>query len=82
MPSSNNRGIVTIGDVTRTAVTIEKLSKHVSSATNTRNNKRVVFSVLRSLPSSYEQHKENRLSQLSFETSAYQDMSLRAEELN
>jgi hypothetical protein len=81
MPARNNRGIVTMRDVTRTAVAMEQLSKQVSEEMNTRNNRRAVFSV-RSVPRGYKQDKEFRLSQLSSETPACQDMSLGAEELN
>jgi type III secretory pathway component EscU len=38
-----------IRDVMRTAVTMEQVSKHDSEEMNTRNNRRVVFSV-RSVP--------------------------------
>jgi hypothetical protein len=40
-----------------------------------------LFSV-RSVPRGYKKDKEDRLSQLSFETPGCQDMSLGAEELN
>jgi hypothetical protein len=43
MPARNSRGIVTIRNVTRTAVAMEQLSKHVSAETNSRNNRRTVF---------------------------------------
>jgi hypothetical protein len=43
----NNRGIVTKLDMTRTAVAIEQLSKHVSAEANTRNKRRVVFCAVR-----------------------------------
>jgi hypothetical protein len=79
MPERNNRGIVTIRKVTRTAVAMERLSKYVSVETNSRNNRRDVFSVS-SLPSGYKKAKV-RLSQLSFETPACQNKSLAAEEL-
>jgi hypothetical protein len=35
--------MVTIRDVTRTAVAMEQLSKHVFAATNSRNKRRAVF---------------------------------------
>jgi hypothetical protein len=38
MPARDNRGTVTIRDVTRTAVAMVQLSKHVSTETNSRNN--------------------------------------------
>jgi hypothetical protein len=81
MPSRNNRGIVTIRDVTRTAVAMERLGKHVSAETNSRNNRRAVFSG-RSMPRGYEKDREFRISHLSFEKPVYQEMSLRPEELN
>jgi hypothetical protein len=81
MPARNSRGIVTIRDVTRTAVAMERLGKHVSAETNSRNNRRAVFSV-RSVPSGYKMEEEYRLSQLSFETPVWQCMRLGAEELN
>jgi hypothetical protein len=46
MLARNNRGIVTIRDVTRTAVAKEQLRKHVSVDMNPRNNRRAVFSML------------------------------------
>jgi hypothetical protein len=48
---------------------------------NTHNNRRAVFSV-RSVLRGYKEDKEGRLSQLSFETSACQDMRLGEEEFN
>jgi hypothetical protein len=81
MLARNNRGIVTIRDVTRTAATMEQLSKHISAETNSRNNRRAVFYV-RSMPRGYKKAKGDRLRQLSFETPACQDMSLGTEELN
>jgi hypothetical protein len=66
MPARNNRGIVTIRDVTSTAVDTERVGKRVSAETNSRNNRRAVFSV-RSMPKDYKKGKEDRLSQLSFE---------------
>jgi hypothetical protein len=53
MPAHNNRGIVTLGDVTRTAVAVERLGKHVSAETNSRNSGRTVFSV-QSVPRGYK----------------------------
>jgi hypothetical protein len=61
MAARNNRRIVTIRDVTRTAVAVEQLKKHVSAEANIRNNKRAVFSVW-SVPRVYEKDKEDRLS--------------------
>jgi hypothetical protein len=78
MPARNNRGVFTIWDLTRTAVAMEQMSKHVSTKTNTRNNRRAVFS-LRSVPRGYKKDKEDRLSQSSFEMPACQDVSLGAE---
>jgi hypothetical protein len=77
MPARNNtrRGIVTIRNVTRTAVAMKQLSKQVSAETNTRNSRGAVFSV-RFVPRGCKKDKEDRLSQLSFETPTCQDMSL------
>jgi hypothetical protein len=61
MLACNSRGIVTIRDVTRTAVAVERLSKHVS-AENSRNNRRVVLSVW-SVPKGYKKDNEDRSSQ-------------------
>jgi hypothetical protein len=80
-PARNNRGIVTIRDVSRTTVTMEQLIKHVSAERNSHSNRRAVFSV-QSVPRSYKTDKEDLSVQLSFETPACQDMSLGAEELN
>jgi hypothetical protein len=80
MPARNNRGTITILDVTRTAVAIERLDKHVAAETNSSNNRRAVFSV-RSVPEVIKR-KIYRLNQLSFETPSCQDMSLEAGELN
>jgi hypothetical protein len=63
------------------SIAMEQLSRHVSSKTSMRNNRRAVFSV-RSMPRGYKKDKEGCLSQLSFETPTCQDMSLGAEELN
>jgi hypothetical protein len=41
----SNRGGVTIRDETRTIVVMEKLNKRVSTQMNTRNNRRVAFSL-------------------------------------
>jgi hypothetical protein len=60
---------VTIRDVTRTAVAMKRLSKYVSSEMNSHNNKISVLFV-RSVPRFYRKDKEDRLSQLSFETLA------------
>jgi hypothetical protein len=46
MPARNNRGIVTIGDVTL-VVAMERFGKHVSSETNSPNNKRAVLYAVR-----------------------------------
>jgi hypothetical protein len=66
--------------VTRRAAAMERRGKHVSAETNSRNNRRAVFSV-RSVQRGYEKDKEDCLSQLSFETPACQDISLGTEEL-
>jgi hypothetical protein len=58
MPARNNGGIVTIRDVTRTAVSMERLGKHISAETNSRNSTRAVFSV-RSVPRGYTKDKED-----------------------
>jgi hypothetical protein len=46
MLARNNRGIVTMRDVTRTAVAMEQLSKHFSTDTNSLNNKKAVVYVV------------------------------------
>jgi hypothetical protein len=66
MPAYNNRGILTIQDVMRTAAAMEQLGKHVSAETNSCNNRRAVFSVP-SMPSGYKKDKKGRLRQFSFE---------------
>jgi hypothetical protein len=77
MVSGNNRGIVTIRDVTRAAaVAMERRGKDVSAGTNSRNNRRA------SVPGAYKKDKEHLLSQLSFETPHSQDMSFGAETMN
>jgi hypothetical protein len=53
----------------RSALPMERLGKHVSAETNSRNNRRAVFSV-RSVPRGYKKDKEDCLSQSSFETPA------------
>jgi hypothetical protein len=58
---------------------MEQLSKKMSVETNTRKKRGAVFSV-RSVSRSYKKEKEGRLSQLSFETPDYQDISLEMEE--
>jgi hypothetical protein len=63
-----------------TVVAIDRLGKHVSAEKNSRNNRRVVFSV-QSVSRSYKKDRNNPLSQLSFETPACQDINLGAEEL-
>jgi hypothetical protein len=45
MPTCSNKGIVTIRDVTRTAVAMGQLSKQFCAETNTRNNRGTVFSM-------------------------------------
>jgi hypothetical protein len=80
MHERNNRGIVTIRDVTLTAVAMERLGEHVSAEMNSHKNRAAVFSV-RFVSRDYKKDKEDRLSQLSFETPACQDMSLGEEEL-
>jgi hypothetical protein len=64
----------------RTAVAMERFGKHVLAETNYRINRRAVFPS-RSLTRGYKKGKEDRLSQLSFETPACQVMSLGAEDL-
>jgi hypothetical protein len=61
MLACNNRGTVTIRDVTRKVVARERLGNHVSAETNSRNNRRDVFPV-RSVSRGYKKDKENRLS--------------------
>jgi hypothetical protein len=80
MPASNNRGIVTKRDVTRTAVAMEQLSKRVSAEIISRNNRKTVFSV-RYVQRGYKKDKGDRLRQLSFEKPACRNMSVGAEEL-
>jgi hypothetical protein len=58
LPTHKNRGIVTIPDMMHTAVAMEQLSKHVSAETNSRNNRRAVFSV-RSVLRGYKNDKED-----------------------
>jgi hypothetical protein len=53
----NNRGTVLIRDVTRTAVAMEQLSKHISVEKNSRNNRRSVFSAW-SVPRVYTRKKD------------------------
>jgi hypothetical protein len=60
---------------------MERLGKHVSEEINSRKKIEDLFSV-RSVPRGYKKDKEDRVSQLNFETPACQDMSLGAEELN
>jgi hypothetical protein len=72
MPARNNRGIVTIQELTRTTVAMERLCTHVSAETNSRN-RRAVFCAVRA--KGYKKDKEDRLSQLSFETPVCQDES-------
>jgi hypothetical protein len=74
MPARNNRGIVTIRDVTRTAVAMEHLSKHISAETNSCNSRITVFSAW-SVPRGYK--KERR----SFESVEFLDASLSGYEL-
>jgi hypothetical protein len=58
MPASNNREIVTIGDVMRTAVAMELLGKHVSAEINSHNNRITVLS-LWSVPRGYRKDKKD-----------------------
>jgi hypothetical protein len=58
LPAPNNRGIVTIRDMTRAAVAMEQLSKHVSAEKNSRNSRIAVFCV-RSVPRGYKKDKED-----------------------
>jgi hypothetical protein len=81
MPTRNHRGIVMIRNITRTTVAMERFGNHVSAERNSRNNRKVPFSV-RSVPRGYKKSNEDHLSQLSFGTPAWQDMSLETEELN
>jgi hypothetical protein len=64
MSARNGRGIVTMRDLTRTAVAMEQLSEHVSAETNTPNNTIAVF-FLRSVSKGYKKDKEDSLSQSS-----------------
>jgi hypothetical protein len=75
MPARNNKGGVTIRDVTHTAVSMEQLRQYVSAEANTRNNGGAVFSV-RSMPRGYKKDKEDRLS-----LGEFRDTSLPAHEL-
>jgi hypothetical protein len=59
---------------------MERLNKHVSEKTNSRNDRRALFSV-QSVPRGYDKAKEDCLIQSSFEAPASQDMNLGAEEL-
>jgi hypothetical protein len=68
---SRNREIVTIRDVTRTAVAIERLGKHVSAETN----RRTVF-LMRSVPRDYKKDNE-----LCFKLVEFRDTSLPGYEL-
>jgi hypothetical protein len=45
--------------MTRTAIAIERLGKHISAEKNSRNNRRAVFSV-RSGPRGFKKDKEYR----------------------
>jgi hypothetical protein len=74
MTPHNNRGGVTIPDVTHIAVIMKRLGKHVSAETNSRNNRRVVFPV-RSVPSVYKQNKKT------FQSFEFRDASLPGYEL-
>jgi hypothetical protein len=47
MTERNIGGIVTIRDVTRRAVAMERLGKHVSAEKNSHNNRRAVFCAVR-----------------------------------
>jgi hypothetical protein len=64
MRARSNKVGFTTRDMTRTAVATERLCKHVSAETNSRNNRRAVSSV-RSVPRGYKKDKEGRLSQSS-----------------
>jgi hypothetical protein len=75
MPACNSRGIVTIRDVTCITVAMERLCKHVSTETNSRNNRKAVFSV-RSVPRAYKKDKEGR-----FKSVEFRDASLPGYEL-
>jgi hypothetical protein len=78
MPAGNNSGIVTIRDVTHTAVAMEQLNKYISAETISRNIRRALFSVgpprryitreLReSLESAFEDDREMARKELGFE---------------
>jgi hypothetical protein len=77
MPARNNKGIVMIV-VTHTAVAMERLGFRGDEFTQQEKNS--VVSV-RSVSSGYKKYKEDHISQLSFVTTACQDMSLEAEDL-
>jgi hypothetical protein len=62
MPASNNRGIVTIRNVTRTAVAMERLGKHVSAEPNSRNNGDVFWAVR---AGGYRRDKEDHFKSIS-----------------
>lgn len=53
----------TVRDVTRKAVAMERLGKHVSAATNSRNNRRAMFCV-RSVPKDYKKTKKLSVTRL------------------
>jgi hypothetical protein len=75
MPAHNTRGIVTIRDVTRTAVDMEQLSKHAQKEEEQcflRGPRRW----------GYKKEIEDRLSQMNIETPPCQNMSLEAKEQN
>jgi hypothetical protein len=75
LPASNNRGIFKKQDVTRTAVAMEQLSKHVSAGTNTSNNRRSVFSV-RTVPTGYKKDKEVRFKTIEFRETSLPEYEL------
>jgi hypothetical protein len=45
MPARNNRWVVTLRCVTRKAVAMEQLSKHLPAEKNSRNNSDIVYAV-------------------------------------
>lgn len=67
MAARNSIGIIRIRDVMHTADSMERLAMHASAKTNSRNDRKSVFSLL-SVPKGYKTNKADRLSQLSFET--------------
>jgi hypothetical protein len=75
MTARTNRKIVTLRDVTRITVAMERLCKHVSAETISRNNRRAVFSVC-----SFAEGLLNERRRL-FESVKFRDASLPGYEL-